>query len=76
MPWYTLRGDDFANDFGVAEYFDVNVFLPDGDGFFRTHSVNGRTPDASFSTVQQVTGAVARAAPMIWKVMNTGTNAA
>ena len=74
MP--VIHRDDFTNDFGVAEYFDVNVFLPDGDGLLRTHLVNGRTPDASFPTVQQVTGAVARAAPMIWKVMNSGAGAA
>jgi len=42
MPWYTLRGDDFANDFEVAEYFGINVFLRNGDDVFRTYFVNGR----------------------------------
>jgi predicted dithiol-disulfide oxidoreductase (DUF899 family) len=42
VPWYTLRGDDFGNDFGVAQYFGLNVFLRAGDDVFRTYFVNGR----------------------------------
>lgn len=30
VPWYTLLGDAFSNDFGVAEMFGLNVFLRDG----------------------------------------------
>jgi predicted dithiol-disulfide oxidoreductase (DUF899 family) len=42
VPWYTLRGDDFGDDFGVAQYFGLNVFLRAGDDVFRTYFVNGR----------------------------------
>jgi predicted dithiol-disulfide oxidoreductase (DUF899 family) len=42
VPWYRLRGDDFGDDFGVAQYFGLNVFLRAGDDVFRTYFVNGR----------------------------------
>ena len=31
-PWYTMVGDDFGEDFGVSEWFGINVFLRDDDG--------------------------------------------
>jgi predicted dithiol-disulfide oxidoreductase (DUF899 family) len=47
MPWYTLLGDAFSNDFGVAEMFGLNVFLHDDDNrVFRTYFVNGRGVEA------------------------------
>jgi predicted dithiol-disulfide oxidoreductase (DUF899 family) len=43
MPWYTLIGDAFSNDFGVAEKFGINAFLHDDDNrVYRTYFVNGR----------------------------------
>ncbi|QYN39227.1 DUF899 domain-containing protein [Pseudonocardia sp. DSM 110487] len=47
MPWYTLLGDAFSNDFGVAEMFGLNVFLHDDNNrVFRTYFVNGRGVEA------------------------------
>ena len=47
MPWYTLLGDAFSNDFGVAEKFGLNVFLrDDSNRVFRTYFVNGRGVEA------------------------------
>jgi len=43
VPWYTLVGGAFSDDFGVAEMFGLNVFLRDDrDRVFRTYFVNGR----------------------------------
>jgi predicted dithiol-disulfide oxidoreductase (DUF899 family) len=43
VPWYTLVGDEFDKDFGVSEYFGLNVFLRNDAGeLFRTYFVNGR----------------------------------
>lgn len=41
IPWYTLVGDDFSRDFGVDEWFGINVFLRDGDDIYRTYFLNG-----------------------------------
>lgn len=42
-PWYTLVGDAFGVDFGVSEWFGLNVFLRDDhDRVFRTYYVGGR----------------------------------
>ncbi len=41
VPWYTILGDDFTVDFGVAEWFGVNVFLRDGDDVYRTYLLEG-----------------------------------
>jgi predicted dithiol-disulfide oxidoreductase (DUF899 family) len=37
IPWYTIRSDDFSPDFGVEEWFGLNVFLRDGDDVYRTY---------------------------------------
>ncbi len=43
VPWYTLVGQDFGKDFGVSEYFGLNVFLRNDAGeLFRTYFVNAR----------------------------------
>jgi predicted dithiol-disulfide oxidoreductase (DUF899 family) len=43
VPWYTLVGDAFGHDVGVAEMCGLNVFLRDDhDRVFRTYFVNGR----------------------------------
>ena len=42
-PWYTMVGDDFGADFGVSEWFGINVFLRDDeDRVYRTYFVNAR----------------------------------
>lgn len=47
VPWFTLVGDDFGKDFGVSEYFGINVFLRDDDGgIYRTYFVTGRGSEA------------------------------
>ena len=47
VPWYTLLGDAFSNDFGVAEMFGLNVFIhDDSNRVFRTYFVNGRGAEA------------------------------
>lgn len=45
VPWFTTT-DDFSEDFGVPEYFGLNVFLRDGDQAFRTYFANGRAAEA------------------------------
>ena len=45
VPWFTTT-DDFSEDFGVADYFGLNVFLRDGDRVFRTYFTNGRAAEA------------------------------
>lgn len=42
IPFFTLIGDDFSRDFGVEEYFGLNVFVSDGEGVYRSYFVNGR----------------------------------
>lgn len=37
IPWYTITDDRFTTDFGVEEWFGLNVFLRDGDAVFRTY---------------------------------------
>ena len=37
IPWYTICSDDFTTDFGVDEWFGLNVFLRDGDDVYRTY---------------------------------------
>jgi predicted dithiol-disulfide oxidoreductase (DUF899 family) len=42
LPFYTLMGEDFSQDFGVEEMFGINVFVLDGDRVYRTYFLNGR----------------------------------
>ena len=37
VPWYTIGTERFSADFGVAEWFGLNVFLRDGDDVYRTY---------------------------------------
>src|SRR6478736_6429965 len=37
VPWYTMCTDGFSADFGVDEWFGLNVFLRDGDDIYRTY---------------------------------------
>jgi predicted dithiol-disulfide oxidoreductase (DUF899 family) len=37
VPWYTIRTERFSADFGVDEWFGLNVFLRDGDNVYRTY---------------------------------------
>lgn len=41
VPWYTITSEDFTTDFGVDEWFGINVFLRDGDDVFRTYFLEG-----------------------------------
>jgi predicted dithiol-disulfide oxidoreductase (DUF899 family) len=45
IPWFTTT-DDFSEDFGVAEYFGLNVFLREGEEVFRTYFTGGRAAEA------------------------------
>jgi predicted dithiol-disulfide oxidoreductase (DUF899 family) len=44
IPWYTTR-DDFSEDFGVDEYFGLNVFFRHDDELYRTYFTNGRSAE-------------------------------
>jgi predicted dithiol-disulfide oxidoreductase (DUF899 family) len=44
IPWCTTR-DDFSEDFGVDEYFGLNVFIRDGGDVFRTYFTNARSAE-------------------------------
>lgn len=47
VPSFTLVGDAFGKDFGVSEYFGLNVFIRNDSGqVFRTYFVNGRGAEA------------------------------
>ena len=37
VPWYTICTERFSADFGVDEWFGLNVFLRDGDEVYRTY---------------------------------------
>jgi predicted dithiol-disulfide oxidoreductase (DUF899 family) len=37
VPWYTICTERFLADFGVEEWFGLNVFLRDGDDVYRTY---------------------------------------
>ena len=37
LPWYTIRTGRFSADFGVDEWFGLNMFLRDGDDVYRTY---------------------------------------
>ena len=37
VPWYTIRTEQFSADFGVDEWFGLNVFLRDGSDVYRTY---------------------------------------
>jgi len=37
VPWYTMCTERFSADFGVDEWFRLNVFLRDGDDVYRTY---------------------------------------
>lgn len=45
IPWVSTN-DDFSRDFGVEEYFDLNVFIRDGERVFRTYFTTGRSAEA------------------------------
>ena len=45
IPWFSTA-DDFSDDFGVAEYFGLMVFLRDGDRVFQTYFTDGRGVEA------------------------------
>jgi predicted dithiol-disulfide oxidoreductase (DUF899 family) len=52
VPWYSLVGDAFGHEFGVAEMFGLNVFLRDDhDRVFRTYFVNGRGVESVLPTL-------------------------
>ena len=40
VPWFSTM-DEFSKDFGVDEYFGLNVFLRHGDRVFRTYFLDG-----------------------------------
>jgi predicted dithiol-disulfide oxidoreductase (DUF899 family) len=44
-PWFSSY-DDFSQDFGVDEYFGLNVFIRADDRIYRTYFTNGRAADA------------------------------
>jgi len=37
VPWYTICTERFSADFGVDEWFGLNVFMRDGDDVYRTY---------------------------------------
>src|SRR5829696_2154431 len=37
VPWYTIRTERFSADFGVDEWFGLNIFLRDGKDVYRTY---------------------------------------
>lgn len=37
VPWYTILSERFSADFGVDEWFGLNVFLRDGEDVYRTY---------------------------------------
>ena len=41
LPWYTTL-DDFSRDFGVSEWYGINVFFRDGDQIYRSYFTTGR----------------------------------
>jgi predicted dithiol-disulfide oxidoreductase (DUF899 family) len=43
-PWYTTR-DDFGADFGVDQWYGVNVFLRDGEDIYRSFYASGRAAE-------------------------------
>jgi len=45
LPWVST-GDDFSKDFGVEDYFGLNVFFREGDDVFRTYFTGGRAAEA------------------------------
>lgn len=42
LPFFTMVGDEFSQDFGVEEMFGLIVFIRDGDRVYQTYFVNGR----------------------------------
>ena len=42
LSFFTLVGDEFSQDFGVAEMFGVIVFVRDGDRVYQSYFLNGR----------------------------------
>jgi predicted dithiol-disulfide oxidoreductase (DUF899 family) len=45
-PWYSLAGNGFNEDCGVATGFGLSVFLRDGDRAYRTYFTSGRGVEA------------------------------
>jgi predicted dithiol-disulfide oxidoreductase (DUF899 family) len=37
VPWYSIQSEEFSADFGVDEWFGLNVFLRDGEHVYRTY---------------------------------------
>lgn len=50
VPWYTITTERFSEDFGVVEWFGVNVFLRDGDDVYRTYFLDGPAVEAIGNT--------------------------
>ena len=46
VPWYSVAGSDFNEDFGVTTGFGLNVFLLDSERVFRTYFTSGRGVEA------------------------------
>lgn len=46
LPWFTEVGQDFSRDFGVTEWFGINVFLRQGEDVFRTYFAQGPSLEA------------------------------
>lgn len=46
VPWFTILDDEFSEDFGVTEWFGLNVFIRDGDDVFHTYFVTGHPAHA------------------------------
>lgn len=50
-PWYTIRSENFTTDFGVDEWFGLNMFLRDGDQVYRTYFLQHGPMVASIGSV-------------------------
>jgi predicted dithiol-disulfide oxidoreductase (DUF899 family) len=46
IPWFSVEGSDFNDDFGVGGGFGFNVFFREGDQVFRTYFTSGRGVEA------------------------------
>lgn len=44
VPWYTTA-DDFSADFGVDQYWGINVFLRDSEDIYRSFYASGRAAE-------------------------------
>jgi predicted dithiol-disulfide oxidoreductase (DUF899 family) len=46
LPWYSLAGNAFNDDFGITTGFGLSVLLRDDDRVFRTYFTTGRGVEA------------------------------